>query len=90
MKYEEQEDLVTNFMIIEANVLYQKYLETVVEQSDDFGSVNDILTRYATLHDARALLQVTADSHSHEIDATRTELSSLIKVYIFSSFLPPF
>lgn len=62
-----------------ANALYQKYLESVTEGSEDFGDINEILSRYATLADANQDLRNTAEEHSKDVDDLRAELANLIK-----------
>ncbi len=65
---------------IDGSTLYHKYLEIVAEESEDFGSMNEIISRYATLADANNDLLKMTEEHSREVDELRNELSNLIKV----------
>lgn len=39
----------TTSEVVEKNMSYQKYLETVLDVADEYHEINDLLNRYTTL-----------------------------------------
>lgn len=46
--------------IVQKNMRYQQYLESVTESSDDYSEIAELLMRYATLRDTNADLKNSA------------------------------
>ena len=65
--------------IVEKNLQYQKFLETVLDLSDDYQEVSDVLMRHATLVATNGDLQTHARECTHMNEKTRMELQIYTK-----------
>eukprot|EP00276_Gloeochaete_wittrockiana_P002810 CAMPEP_0184671828 /NCGR_PEP_ID=MMETSP0308-20130426/85733_1 /TAXON_ID=38269 /ORGANISM="Gloeochaete witrockiana, Strain SAG 46.84" /LENGTH=311 /DNA_ID=CAMNT_0027119029 /DNA_START=72 /DNA_END=1004 /DNA_ORIENTATION=+ len=64
---------------VDKNFKYQRYLESVVMQSDEFQETTDVVARYATLHGANGDLDVAVQKEMDLIEELKTQLATLIK-----------
>lgn len=65
--------------LVERNMKYQHYLESVLEVTDDFQEVSDVITRFATLQATNADLKVHQEKCATLADSTRSELQTYLK-----------
>lgn len=82
-KTRELEELVNNKeekkAILDKNLVYEKYLTSVLEESEDFQEINDLLKRHATLRAHHSDLQKRAEEVATLNDRYRNELQAYMK-----------
>lgn len=66
--------------VVEKNMSYQKYLETVLDVADEYHEINDLLMRYATLEATNNDLRHSATATSDKNEQTRAELQAYTKM----------
>mmetsp|Transcript_4361 Transcript_4361/g.15122 ORF Transcript_4361/g.15122 Transcript_4361/m.15122 type:complete len:302 (+) Transcript_4361:93-998(+) len=65
--------------IVDKNMRYQKYLETVLDVADEYHEINDLLMRFATLDATNNDLRLHAKSCEEKHEKTRAELQTYTK-----------
>ena len=59
--------------------VYQQYLEAIVETSDGFGEMDDVLQRHTTLLATNADMRATLDGTHRAIEEQRVQLAAFVK-----------
>lgn len=65
--------------ILDKNLVYEKYLNSVLEESDDFQEIGDVLKRHETLRMHHHDLQERAETVTQLNDQYRNELQAYLK-----------
>eukprot|EP00238_Polyblepharides_amylifera_P008281 CAMPEP_0196588150 /NCGR_PEP_ID=MMETSP1081-20130531/59712_1 /TAXON_ID=36882 /ORGANISM="Pyramimonas amylifera, Strain CCMP720" /LENGTH=286 /DNA_ID=CAMNT_0041910571 /DNA_START=201 /DNA_END=1058 /DNA_ORIENTATION=- len=65
--------------VVEKNMSYQKYLETVLDVADEYHEINDLLMRYATLEATNNDLRNHSKECEHKTEETRTKTQAYSK-----------
>jgi DNA repair exonuclease SbcCD ATPase subunit len=65
--------------VLDKNLVYEKYLTSVLEESDDFQEINDLLKRHETLRAHHRDLQERAEKVAQLNDQYRNELQAYMK-----------
>ena len=65
--------------ILDKNLVYEKYLNSVLEESDDFQEIGDVLKRHETLRMHHRDLQERAETVTQLNDQYRNELQAYLK-----------
>eukprot|EP01086_Lenisia_limosa_P009969 TRINITY_DN33763_c0_g1_i1.p1 TRINITY_DN33763_c0_g1~~TRINITY_DN33763_c0_g1_i1.p1 ORF type:complete len:290 (-),score=69.66 TRINITY_DN33763_c0_g1_i1:31-900(-) len=65
--------------ILDKYMLYQEYLENVVETGDDYPEIRHLMERHATLEAANSQLQKQARASTESIEALRRELEGYVQ-----------
>mmetsp|Transcript_41925 Transcript_41925/g.50804 ORF Transcript_41925/g.50804 Transcript_41925/m.50804 type:complete len:312 (-) Transcript_41925:960-1895(-) len=66
--------------VVEKNMSYQKYLETVLDVADEYHEINDLLMRYATLEATNNDLREHAKECNSKNEETRAALQAYTKM----------
>ncbi|GBG70267.1 hypothetical protein CBR_g6396 [Chara braunii] len=75
-----QKEKVMTSSILEKNMQFQKYLETVLEFADEYHEINDLLMRYATLEATNGDLKQHAQLCAEKNEVTRADLQTYSKM----------
>jgi DNA primase large subunit len=67
---------------IEIHSFYHKYLEGLLEGSNEFADVKDIISRFDTLHAANQELLVRAQTAQEKIESDRISFTNNTQVFI--------
>eukprot|EP00241_Pyramimonas_parkeae_P007189 CAMPEP_0114260016 /NCGR_PEP_ID=MMETSP0058-20121206/20221_1 /TAXON_ID=36894 /ORGANISM="Pyramimonas parkeae, CCMP726" /LENGTH=304 /DNA_ID=CAMNT_0001375141 /DNA_START=316 /DNA_END=1230 /DNA_ORIENTATION=+ len=70
----------TTSEVVEKNMSYQKYLETVLDVADEYHEINDLLNRYTTLEATNTEMRDLMKSGEKSQETTRAELQVYVKI----------
>lgn len=66
--------------VVDKNMSYQKYLETVLDVSDESHEIGDLLNRYTTLESTNNEMRQLMKTREQEQEQTRVDLQTYVKM----------